>query len=229
MINVPTGLYRFQSTATATAQILPEEPERAPRRFATLEGAVSDKTLSAIVGQPLKLETMTPVQEEVLSLLPALSEPHDPKSPNVRDLLVRAKTGTGKTLTFLVPAIEARVKAIKAAGKKALIDAGLNNGSALEQRAMDKYARETVGALIISPTRELATQIANEAIRLLQHHGMEVRLFTGGVGKRDQMRGWMQGRRDIVVATTGRLRDLMDSEPEVLRSIATTSTVCIIS
>lgn len=163
----------------------------APRHFATLKGVISDTTLSAIIGQPLNLETMTPVQEEVLSLLPTLSEPPDPKTPSVHDLLVRAKTGTGKTLTFWFPLSKLVSK-------------------------LSRHARETVGALIISPTRELATQIANEAIRPMHHSGMEVRLFT-----------WMQGRRDIVAATTSRLCDSMGSEPKVLKSIATTSTVCI--
>ncbi|KAE9391222.1 DEAD-domain-containing protein [Gymnopus androsaceus JB14] len=209
-------LYRFQSTAAAINPASDTAAETPLRRFDTLQGVVSENTFKAIVGQPLKLETMTSVQEEVLSLLPAISQPHNPESPNVRDLLVRAKTGTGKTLTFLVPAIEARAKAIENAGKKALIDAGLNNNSALEMRARDKFARETVGALIISPTRELATQIANEAVRLLHHHKMEVRLFTGGTSKRLQMRDWMKGTRDI--------SHLLESEPEVLKGITTTST-----
>ena len=94
-------------------------------------------------------------------------------------------------------------------------------------KAETRFARETVGTLILSPTRELATQIANEALRLSHHHkGFEVRLFTGGTSKVRQIRDWMRGRRDIVVATTGRLRDVLSTEPVVVRGIEQTKMVC---
>ena len=58
-------------------------------------------------------------------------------------------------------------------------------------------------------TRELATQIANEALRLTSHHdGFEVELLVGGESRRGQLRSW-KGRKDLVVATPGRLRDLI--------------------
>ncbi|THV02784.1 DEAD-domain-containing protein [Dendrothele bispora CBS 962.96] len=205
--------------------ILVTEEEEPPKSFSSLTGAVSKPLLQAIVDRPFKLKNMTPVQQEVLSLLPEIADSYDPeKQQSTRDLLVRAKTGTGKTLAFLVPAIEARLRSVEEAGKKAVRDAGLVDDALLESRAQRKYSRETVGTLIISPTRELATQIANEAIRLSSHLNgkIEVRLLTGGTNKRLQMRDWMKGNRDIVVATTGRLRDLLSSEPDVKRGIATT-------
>ncbi|KAI0040350.1 DEAD-domain-containing protein [Auriscalpium vulgare] len=156
---------------------------------------------------------MTPVQDAVLSLLPELAYPHDPSAKQTRDLLVKAKTGTGKTVAFLVPAIEARLNAIEAAGKKALADAGVTSDKDIETRARRVFAKNQVGTLIISPTRELATQIANEAIKLTHwHKDFEVRLFFGGASKREQMRDWQRGRRDIVVATPGRLRDVLENE-----------------
>ncbi|KAJ4467033.1 P-loop containing nucleoside triphosphate hydrolase protein [Lentinula aciculospora] len=214
------------STAAQIASGTSENETIPSSSFQTLKGLLSHNTYQALVGEPMKLRNMTSVQREVLSHLPEISEPYNSKSPAaVRDLLVRAKTGTGKTLAFLIPAVEAREKAVKQAGKQALIDSGLMSDDSLERRARKKYSRETVGVLILSPTRELATQIANEAMRLLHHHhGMEVRSFTGGINKRLQMREWMKGSRDVVVATTGRLRDLMASEPEVLKSIKTAQT-----
>ncbi|KAJ7034557.1 P-loop containing nucleoside triphosphate hydrolase protein [Mycena alexandri] len=165
---------------------------------------------------------MSPVQAEVLPLLPRLAEPYNPDDPdNVRDLLVRAKTGTGKTLAFLVPAIEARLKSIEEhlAGNTA-------SGNPVLEKL--RFTRRTVGTLIISPTRELATQIANEALRLTHHHAdFEVRLFTGGASKRMQMRDWMKGRKDIVVSTPGRLRDLLESEPDVKAAISETSVLVL--
>jgi len=78
-----------------------------------------------------------------------------------------------------------------------------------------RLSRTHVGTLIISPTRELATQIANEALKVCTwHKEMQVRLFVGGMSRSLQLRDWRRGRKDIVVATPGRLRDLL-SEPDV--------------
>ena len=209
-----------------------ENPNASNPEFASLKGKVTYDTLHAITGKPLgSLTHMTAVQAAVLPLLPELAEPRvaaptDGSPPAPRDLLVKAKTGTGKTLGFLVPAVEARLKAIEAAAKQAVADAGLESDKHLEGRIRRVFTRSEVGTLIISPTRELATQIANEAIKLTHFHkDFEVRLFVGGVSKRQQMRDWMKGRRDIVVATPGRLRDLLQSEPEVRKGIEKTRQV----
>ncbi|KAH9926772.1 P-loop containing nucleoside triphosphate hydrolase protein, partial [Fomitopsis serialis] len=189
--------------------------------FSTLKDAISRDTLNAIVGEPFKLTRMTSVQAAVLPLLPGLSEPHSSDSENARDLLVRARTGTGKTLAFLVPAIEARIRAVKAAGDQAVADAGAGADQYTQERAMRRYARAVPGCLVISPTRELATQIANEALRLSSHHrGFEVRLFVGGASKGKQLRDWHKGRLDIVVGTPGRIRDMLENEPDVSEGLA---------
>lgn len=165
---------------------------------------------------------MSAVQAQVLPLLPGLATPYDVENPSPlrKDLLVKAKTGTGKTLGFLVPAVESRLKEIERAGKQAVIDAGLVSDRQLELKARKIYSRTTAGCLIISPTRELATQIANEALRLTSEiPEFETRLFVGGVSKHVQMKDWMKGRRDIVVATPGRIRDMMENEPEVAKGL----------
>ncbi|KAJ8462665.1 hypothetical protein ONZ45_g17854 [Pleurotus djamor] len=93
----------------------------------------------------------------------------------------------------------------------------------LKERALKAFTRSHAGCLIISPTRELATQIANEALKVTErHNGFQVRLFVGGMSKRQQMREWMRGRRDIVVGTPGRLRDVLENEPEVAKALADT-------
>ncbi|KAJ6511917.1 P-loop containing nucleoside triphosphate hydrolase protein [Mycena vitilis] len=221
----PVSLFRSstcrRSYAAAAAHVaepeLESDVDRKGASFLSLKGKITQQTLDAITVKPFKLTNMSPVQAEVLPLLPALAEPYDPANTNhVRDLLVRAKTGTGKTLAFLVPAIEARVKAIEA-------HVAANTDTGNIGLARQRFARRTVGTLVISPTRELATQIANEALRLTHNHtDFEVRLLTGGSSKRMQMRDWMKGRKDIVVATPGRLRDLLESEPDVKNAIAET-------
>lgn len=193
--------------------------------FKTLEGSISPHTLKALTQKPMELTYLSPVQAEVFPLLPKLAEPYDPNADdrNPRDLLVKARTGTGKTLAFLLPAVEARLKAIEAAGKQAVKDAGLTSDTSLELRARKAFAQKNLGTLIISPTRELATQIAIEAQRLTSHLGdFGVCLFVGGTGKGFQMRDWTRGRRDILVSTPGRLRDFLVSEPEVASGLAKT-------
>lgn len=91
--------------------------------------------------------------------------------------------------------------------------------------------RNTVGTLIISPTRELATQIANESIKLTTHHKeMETRLLVGGANRRLQLRDWMRGRLDVVVATPGRLRDLISDarDGEAIREHLSTTNMLVL-
>lgn len=75
---------------------------------------------------------------------------------------------------------------------------------------MARYTKDTVGTVILSPTRELATQIATEAAKLMTHtRGMDVRLFIGGASKGIQLRDFERYRRDIIVATPGRMKDML--------------------
>lgn len=213
---------------TAVKPTSPPAAEKTGKPFASLTGALLPDTLKAIMVKPFKLTSMTPIQEEVLSLLPDLAKPYNPESTSSRDLLIRARTGTGKTLAFLVPVIEARVRAVENAGQKRVLDDGLLSKPHLAGQASKNWARANVGAVIISPTRELATQIANEALRLSYHHeGFEVRLLVGGMSKRVQLRDWAKGRPDIVVATPGRIRDIVNSEPDIANALKTTRTLVL--
>lgn len=219
---VSEGVGATQSKAKESTTLGEDQPT-----FASLEGKVSRATLGTL-SSIFKITNMSPVQAAVLPLLPELAEPYHPDNNSPRDLLVKARTGTGKTLGFLIPAVEARLKALRATAQKALEDAGLVSDRNLEARAKRMHAHNHAGALIISPTRELATQIANEALRLTsRHEGFEVRLFVGGASKRLQMRDWMRGRRDIVVATPGRMRDLLENEPEIAKGLQNCPFVCI--
>ena len=138
----------------------------------------------------------------------ALSRGENPEST---DLLVKDRTGTGKTLAFLVPAIEARLNQLAA------VDADF--------KVQRQYAMDNVGALIISPTRELATQIVQEAQKLTMHHrGMQTSVMVGGLDKHRQLNDFMRSRKDILVATPGRLRDMLDN-PKVAATLKNTKMV----
>lgn len=195
--------------------------------FQSLKDAISAPTLKAITVHPYKFSRMTDVQEAVLGMLPDLALPYT-DSPNRRDLMVRARTGTGKTLAYLVPAIEARLKKLQAAGEQALKEIGLVNNPTAVERGERLFAREQVGTLILSPTRELAAQIAQEASNLTRHHpDFNVHVWIGAMSKRTQMRDFMKKGRDIVVATPGRLRDLLESEPDVRQGLSYTQQVIL--
>lgn len=98
-----------------------------------------------------------------------------------RDVLARAKNGTGKTGAFLIPLIE-RVD----------------------------LSTTTPNALVLVPTRELALQTAQVCKRLSKHiESMEVMVTTGGTSLKDDIMRLYQPVH-IVVATPGRILDLVD-------------------
>lgn len=239
---------RLASSAAALAprpqaQDLEEEAEEDPESgaddfaaekrtpFSTVEQVMHPNTYRAITKTSYKHIDMSPVQDAVLSLLPEIAEPYQEakKLASSRDLLVRAKTGTGKTLAFLVPAIEARIKTLGKVGADAVSASGLAGDERAEKIVKEKaqyaHAKKHVGTLVISPTRELATQIANAALKLSKHHDFNIQLFVGGESKGLQLRDWKSGRRDILVATPGRLMDMMDTDPTIKEALQNVNTV----
>jgi len=96
-----------------------------------------------------------------------------------RDILARAKNGTGKTGAYIIPILE-RIDTTK----------------------------DKIQALIIVPTRELALQTSQICIEISKHMGCKVMATTGGTNlKEDIMR--LQQQVHVVIATPGRILDLM--------------------
>ena len=101
-----------------------------------------------------------------------------------RDLLGIAQTGTGKTAAFALPILQRLMADRKPA------------------------ARKGCRALILSPTRELATQISDSFKTYGRNTGMTAGVIFGGVGYKPQINLMARGV-DVLVATPGRLIDLM--------------------
>ncbi len=103
-----------------------------------------------------------------------------------RDVLGSAQTGSGKTLAFALPLLQQ-----------------------LAGAATDPTRRARV--LVLVPTRELAAQVGDEFRSLAQHldRPLKVTVVFGGVSINPQMMG-LRGGTDVVVATPGRLLDLLD-------------------
>ena len=110
--------------------------------------------------------------------IPAVLEGHD--------LLAGAQTGTGKTAAFTLPMLH---KLSKGQGKT------------------NKFGKDGIAALVLTPTRELAAQV-EESIRTYgKHLPLTSTVIFGGVGMNPQIDRIKRGV-DILVATPGRLLDL---------------------
>ena len=94
-----------------------------------------------------------------------------------RDMVVRSKTGTGKTAAFSLPILE----------------------------QIDSGAREVQG-IVLAPTRELARQVAEEATQLAQFKDIHVVAIYGGVGFGAQEAALNEGA-ELIVGTPGRILD----------------------
>lgn len=108
-----------------------------------------------------------------------------PHAMNGRDVMGLAQTGTGKTAAFGLPMINALL------------------------RAGTKPADKTVRGLILAPTRELAKQIADNLTAYTKGTHLKVGLVVGGAGIVAQIKRLARGT-DLLVATPGRLIDLLD-------------------
>lgn len=207
-----------------------------------LEGwKVARSLRHTLTKSPFHFDKLTDVQERVFKLLPELSESSsilsDGKS---RDMLCKARTGTGKTIAFLVPSIQARIHAIHQLkeGKPTVSfrnhiqhKYGTDTFDNISSRAVRDLEREfrfgSVGTLVISPTRELAMQIAEEAKKIVEkERRMHVHVLVGGVKSIRQRRPWDMYPKDIVVATPGRLLDLL-SIASFREAISTTQTLVL--
>jgi ATP-dependent RNA helicase RhlE len=118
-----------------------------------------------------KFETPTPVQAGAIP--PALEG---------RDVLATAQTGTGKTLSFLIPIVE------------------------MLQRSEPRNIG--VQALILLPTRELAMQVEKALLAIRTSSEQSVALIVGGMAERAQLDAVRRGAR-VIVATPGRLEDFL--------------------
>jgi len=111
-----------------------------------------------------------------------------------RDVLGCAQTGTGKTAAFALPILEHMLRGVRDRG------------------------RREIQALVLAPTRELAAQIHQSFECYGADSGLRGAVVFGGVSKRPQMQTLRRGV-DVLVATPGRLLDLMNDGVVDLRAV----------
>lgn len=149
---------------------------------------LSDARFDQFLVSPLSLkgikdagyEKMTVVQEATLPVI-----------LKGKDVLAKAKTGTGKTVAFLLPSIEVVVN---------------SPPTGRDQK------RPPILVLVICPTRELACQAAAEANTLLKYHpSIGVQVVIGGTRLALEQKRMQANPCQILVATPGRLKDHMEN------------------
>lgn len=139
------------------------------------------------------------------------------------DLMVSSQTGSGKTAAFLLPVLHTLIhqQAAAEAEERAAFERAAAEAAARGEPAPKRAKRKdptssrnfkpaTPGALILCPTRELAQQVAHDAIDLVKHcRGLRVANVVGGMPYQLQIAKLQNA--NLVVATPGRLLDLQRS------------------
>ncbi|PBK93347.1 hypothetical protein ARMGADRAFT_1101341 [Armillaria gallica] len=160
--------------------------------FSSPKNDLLHETLKAITIKPFELISMTVVQEKVLSFLPGLTRPYNPKSTSTYDLLT-ACIGMGKTLPHLA--------------RQAAKNWGWAN-----IRAVIISPTWQLATQIINETLTLS----------YHHERFKVWLLVGEMSKHVWLHDWTKGKPDIIVATPGHIGDIINFEPNIAKALKTT-------
>ena len=156
---------------------------QAPGHHVVLKQQDNKTSTTAFSALNLSAPTMRAINE-IMKFTHATAVQDQTLPPILRglDVLARAKTGSGKTVAFLLPSIETMIKAGPA-------------------------KRGAVSCLVLSPTRELASQIHEEAKALLTFHNLKAQVVFGGTNINSERNRLNSQACDFLVATPGRLID----------------------
>jgi superfamily II DNA/RNA helicase len=162
---------KFQITAPLEGQVLPEPVQK-------FEQAPFGKKIRAALCDA-GFAAPSPIQAQGW-----------PVAVSGTDLVAVAKTGSGKTLGYLLPAFRT-----------------LKKESPAEASSSSQFAKPRV--LVLAPTRELAQQIEVECLKFGGVAKVSSQAVFGGVPKGPQVKA-LKEKPDLLVATPGRLQDLME-------------------
>ena len=130
-------------------------------------------------------EILKALKDEGYTEPTSIQEKAIPLVLNKEDVLGSAQTGTGKTAAFVIPIIQHLAQRNKPDGKR------------------------KINSLVVTPTRELALQIGESFKAYSRYTNIKNTVIYGGVGQNAQTDALRRGV-DVLVATPGRLLDLMD-------------------
>lgn len=170
--------------------------------------------------ETLGFDTPTPIQAAAIPAVLA-----------GKDVVASAQTGTGKTAAFVLPALQvinANPEDEKTDGPESQCQVQDDQQQSSQQQDSQRQ-RQRRGerrrnrtrdpqALIVTPTRELATQIERVATTICKSTGQRAVIITGGAKLKRQISA-VQAGCDLLVATPGRLLDLIEHHQVSLRNI----------
>lgn len=196
----------------------PAAPE-GPHPFAEL--GLAPELVAAV--RDLGYTEPTAVQTKAIPMAMAGNADQDASAAGFVDLMVSSQTGSGKTAAFLLPVLhtlllqQQREEAEARAEHARLVAEAEARGEAppkKPRRANPTLSRNfkpaVPGALVLCPTRELAQQVAHDAIELVRHcRGLRIANVVGGMPYQLQIARLQNA--NLVVATPGRLLDLQRS------------------
>src|SRR3989338_2415876 len=142
----------------------------------------------------LSASTLKALDEQGYKIPSPIQQKAIPAIMEGRDVMAAAQTGTGKTAGFTLPILEILSK---------------------RERAQPGQVR----ALILTPTRELAAQVAHSVATYGKHFSLRFAVLFGGVNINPQMTALRKGV-DILVATPGRLLDLYQQRAMQFRDVS---------
>ena len=175
--------------APAESLDVSSETSSAPNGFVSL--GLAPELIRAV--EDLGFTQPTAVQERAIPM----ALPTDEGASHI-DLMVSSQTGSGKTAAFLLPVLHT------------LIGQSANAPRAPHPARSRKFEPAAPGALVLCPTRELAQQVAHDAIDLVRHcRGIRIAHVVGGMPYQLQIQ--RLANANLVVATPGRLLDLQRS------------------
>jgi len=102
-----------------------------------------------------------------------------PKLLKKENIIGKSETGTGKTHAFILPVLQ----------------------------NLDEE-KEEVQAVVFSPTRELATQLYDEFLKITKFADIDVRLYVGGTDRENEIKRLEKSQPQIVIGTIGKIKDL---------------------
>lgn len=150
-------------------------------------GADANTTVSEFTDLNLSAPTLKSIQSMGFTKMTEVQARTIPPLLAGKDVLGAAKTGSGKTLAFLLPAIELLY-------------------------SLKFKPRNGTGAIVITPTRELALQIFGVARELMGNHSQTLGIVIGGANRRQEAEKLTKGV-NILIATPGRLLDHLQNTP----------------
>lgn len=170
---------------TETAQ--PDKQSQTTTISSFQELLLKDDLIKAI--RDANLEHPSLVQQEVI-----------PKAILGADILCQAKSGTGKTVVFVLSALQ-RIDAMNEEAGEEQADKGLDENN--------NETGSVPRVLVIANTKEMSVQIANEFKRFMAYTSHQVQTYFGGTDVDGDIEK-CKGNNDIVVGTSGRVLDLVE-------------------